>query len=58
MSKIYISIFSFIVGFLLSQFIVDFHAPNSKDVIHKIFIDENGRKYRLIPKVYMCPTNI
>ena len=46
-----------VFGFLLfKQYI--YKGPNSNIVSKEINTDENGRKFRWIPKVCICPVNI
>ena len=53
--------FGLIVGILLNLFIMGngniYKGPNSNIIKHNIF-KENGKCYRLVPKIYLCPIDI
>ncbi len=60
--KVIDNIISIIVGILIGGIIGYFYlsnityvGPNSKDIVFKNFIDDNGKEYILDPVVVICP---
>ena len=45
-----------IIGYILFKKI-KYIGPNSNDIYKKIYIDDNGKKYKFIPKVCICPVD-
>jgi hypothetical protein len=50
-----------LVGYILYYFIspssIIYKGPNSNIIKHQIF-KYNGKSYRLVPKIYLCPIDI
>lgn len=60
--KVIDNIISIIVGILIGGIIGYFYlsnityvGPNSKDIVFKNFIDDNGKEFILDPVVVICP---
>lgn len=57
MNNFTIIIFSIILAIIVYFLLFDMYVykgPNSNIIKKKIFI-ENGKKYRLMPHIFMCP---
>ena len=53
-------IIAFIIGGILGYIFKRrraFHGPNSNVVKTKVF-EEDGKYYKFVPKIYICPTSI
>ena len=47
-----------VIGYSIGKLVfnsITYIGPNSKDIVKNIYKDENGRCYKLVPKVYVCP---
>ena len=62
-SVIYILI-TFIIGILLGSIIgyiifkdIKYIGPDSNEIVKKTYIDIDGKKYKYIPKISICPLN-
>ena len=50
-------IFGIIVGFILFKEYI-YKGPNSDKVSKEIYTDSNGKKFKWIPKICICPVNL
>ena len=48
-------IFGIIISYILIKKQKVYRAPSSSEIKRKIFVDENGVKVRLIPRIHICP---
>ena len=46
-------IIGIIIGYMLFKKI-EYHGLDSNEVVKEIHIDENGRKYKWVPRICMC----
>lgn len=44
-----------IIGYMLFKKYI-YHGPNSKDIIKKIYYDDNNKSYKLEPIITICPS--
>jgi len=59
------NVISIILGFIIGYIIfyiydkkrIIYHGPNSKNIIKNIY-KKNGKCYKLIPKVVICPLHL
>lgn len=49
-------IFGVIIGYIFFMDI-KYIGPNSNEIVKKIYYDNDGKKYKLIPKISICPVN-
>lgn len=55
------SLLGLIVGIILAYLVYNLlnnnviRGPNSKDIKKKIFVGNENKCYKLVPKIYICP---
>lgn len=50
-------IIGLIIGIILGYVLfkkIEYHGLDSNDVVKEIHVDENGRKYKWVPRICMC----
>lgn len=58
MEMILLYIVAFVIGFIIAKKIsTPSHGPMADKIKQQIYVD-GDKSYRLIPKVYMCPSYI
>lgn len=62
--SIIINLMIFIIGILIGSIIgyfivreIKYVGPDSNEIVKKIYTDSNGKKYKYIPKITICPIN-
>lgn len=56
-----IIIFGFIIGLLIGYLTFNsntYIGPDSNEISKKIYVDSEGKRYKWIPKVCICPINL
>ena len=59
-NEIITSLFGLVMGIIIGKLLFKNKivvGPNSLDMVKKTFIDENNKKYKLKPKIVVCPIN-
>lgn len=59
-SEFLIFIFGIIIGSIIGYYIfkeIKYIGPDSNEIVKQIYTDDNGRKYKYIPRVTICPIN-
>ena len=59
-NEIITSLFGLIIGIIVGKLVFTnkiYVGPNSLDIVKKTFVDENNKKYKLKPKIVVCPIN-
>jgi len=56
-----VTIFGLVIGLIFGYLIFNkntYVGPDSNQIVNKIYTDSNGKKYKYIPKICVCPINL
>ena len=59
--NIIIIIFGLIIGLIFGYLIFNFNTyigPDSNQIVSNIYTESDGKKYKWIPKICICPINL